>query len=345
MSMRLILSILLLAASLGAAEEPNEKAAERTGRAAEMLTEIMGTPDHAIPQDLLRRAHCVALIPGVKKLGLLVGGKYGKGVIACRTGAEGNWSGPSTVRLEGGSIGFQIGGSSTDVVLLVMNEEGAEKLRSSKFTLGADAAVAGGPVGRSAQAQTDAQMHAKILSYSRSRGLFAGLSLEGATLRPDADANESLYGRKVSHEEILSGAVAAPAAAGGLHAALAKYSAAAPEAPATESTVVETAAVESAPRQASKPGLITITSNPTIAEVELNGYFNGMTPRSKQVSPGQYQVTVRKAGFADWVRTVTVTPGERVVVEAELVPSSAAAAGDGSARSGEVSQARVSGAR
>jgi lipid-binding SYLF domain-containing protein len=305
-----------------------------------MLTEIMGTPDHAIPQDLLRRAHCVALIPGVKKLGLLVGGKYGKGVISCRTGAQGNWSGPSTVRLEGGSIGFQIGGSSTDVVLLVMNEEGAEKLRSSKFTLGADAAVAGGPVGRSAQAQTDAQMHAKILSYSRSRGLFAGLSLEGATLRPDADANESLYGRKVSHEEILSGAVAAPAAAGGLHAALAKYSAAAPE-----ETAVETAAVEIAPRQASKPGLITITSNPTIAEVELNGYFNGMTPRSKQVSPGQYQITLRKAGFADWVRTVTVTPGERVTVAAELVPSNAAAAGDGSARSGEVSQARVSGAR
>jgi lipid-binding SYLF domain-containing protein len=341
MSMRLILSILLLAASLGAAEEPNEKAAERTGRAAEMLTEIMGTPDHAIPQDLLRRAHCVALIPGVKKLGLLVGGKYGKGVISCRTGAEGGWSGPSTVRLEGGSIGFQIGGSSTDVVLLVMNEEGAAKLRSSKFTLGADAAVAGGPVGRSAQAQTDAQMHAKILSYSRSRGLFAGLSLEGATLRPDADANESLYGRKVSHEEILSGAVAAPAAAGGLHAALAKYSAAAPE-----ETAVETAVVESAPRQATKPGLITITSKPTIAEVELNGYFNGMTPRSKQVSPGQYQVTLRKAGFADWVRTVTVTPGERVTVAAELVPSSAvAAAGDGSARSGEVSQARVSGVR
>jgi len=153
MSMRLILSIVLLAASLGAAEETSEKAAERAGRAAELLTEIMSAPDHAIPQDLLRRAHCVALIPGVKKVGLLVGAKYGKGVIACRTGAEGGWSGPSTVRLEGGSIGFQIGGSSTDVVLLVMNEEGVEKLRSSKFTLGADAAVAGGPVGRSAQAK------------------------------------------------------------------------------------------------------------------------------------------------------------------------------------------------
>jgi len=134
---------------------------------------------------------------------------------------------------------------------------------------------------------------------------------------------------------------AAPAAANGLHAALAKYSAAAPEAPA-----VETAAVEIAPRQVSKPGLITITSKPTIAEVELNGYFNGMTPRSKQVSPGEYQVTVRKAGFADWVRTVTVTPGERVVVEAELLPSSTAAAGESnSGNSGEVSQARVSGVR
>jgi SH3 domain-containing YSC84-like protein 1 len=342
MSMRLILSIVLLAASLGAAAETNEKAAERTGRAAELLTEIMGAPDHAIPQDLLRRAHCVALIPGVKKVGLLVGAKYGKGVIACRTGAEGGWSGPSTVRLEGGSIGFQIGGSSTDVVLLVMNEEGVEKLRSSKFTLGADAAVAGGPVGRSAQAQTDAQMHAKILSYSRSRGLFAGLSLEGATLRPDADDNETLYGRKVSHEEILSGVATAPAAANSLHAALAKYSAAA--APA-----VETPVAEPAPPPSNRPGLITITSKPTIAEVELNGYFNGMTPRSKQVSPGEYQVTVRKAGFADWVRTVTVTPGERVTVEAELIPDGVAAAGESgsgqgqSGKSSEVSQARVSG--
>ncbi len=341
MSIRLILAIILVAASLGATDKANEKAAERTGRAAELLAEIMSTPDHAIPQDLLRRAHCVALIPGVKKLGLLVGGKYGKGVIACRTGAEAGWSGPSTVRLEGGSFGLQIGGSSTDVVLLVMNKVGAEKLRASKFTLGADAAVAGGPVGRSAQAQTDAQMHAKILSYSRSRGLFAGLSLEGATLRPDADDNENLYGRKVSHEEILSGAIGAPAAASGLHAALAKYSAA-----AAEIQTVEALEVESIPQPSKQPGIITITSKPTIAEVELNGYFNGMTPRSKQVSPGEYQVTVRKAGFADWVQTVTVIPGERVTVEAELLPISAADSGkSNSGRGAEVSQARGAGLR
>ncbi len=318
MSVRLIFSIILLAASLSASDADNEKAAERAGRAAELLAEVMSTPDHAIPQDLLRRAHCVALIPGVKKVGLLVGGKYGKGVIACRTGANAGWSGPSTVRLEGGSFGLQIGGSSTDVVLLVMNEEGAEKLRSSKFTLGADAAVAGGPVGRSAQAQTDAQMHAKILSYSRSRGLFAGLSLEGATLRPDADANENLYGRKVSHEEILTGAIPAPASAGALHAALAKYSAAA------EVQESKASGPESIPAPSNQPGVLTITSKPTVAEVELNGYFNGMTPRSKEVKSGEYQVTVRKAGFADWVRTVTVAPGERVTVEAELLPITAA---------------------
>ena len=319
MSIRIILSIILLAASLGADDKTNEKATERTERAAELLAEIMNTPDHAIPRDLLRKAHCVALIPGVKKIGLLVGGKYGKGVLACRAGADAAWSGPSTVRLEGGSFGLQIGGSSTDVVLLVMNKEGAEKLRSSKFTLGADAAVAGGPVGRSAQAQTDAQMHAKILSYSRSRGLFAGLSLEGATLRPDADANENLYGRKVSHEEILTGAIAAPAAASGLRAALEKYSAA-----AAEVQTVKAPEAASIPVQSTQPGIITITSTPTIAEVELNGYFNGMTPRSKEVKPGEYQVTVRKAGFADWVRTVTVAPGERATVEAELLPITAA---------------------
>lgn len=214
---RLVLVLAVFASASLAADE----AIERCDRAAEVLDEVMGTPEQAIPNDLIAKAECVGIIPGVKKVGLGFGGKYGKGVLVCRT-AKG-WSGPSTVRMEGGSVGFQIGGSSTDVVLLVMNKKGAEKLLQSKFTLGADAAVAGGPVGRSAQAQTDAQMHAEILSYSRSRGAFAGVSLEGATLRPDEDDNKKIYGKKVEPKEILSGAIAAPAGTTALAKALDKH--------------------------------------------------------------------------------------------------------------------------
>jgi lipid-binding SYLF domain-containing protein len=218
--MNIVRLVLVSAVLTGAAFAANE-AIERCDRAAEVLDEVMGTPEQSIPNDLLSKAESVAIIPGVKKVGLGFGGKYGKGVIVCRT-ANG-WSGPSTVRIEGGSIGFQIGGSSTDVVLLVMNKKGAEKLLESKFTLGADAAVAGGPVGRSAQAQTDAQMHAEILSYSRSRGAFAGVSLEGATLRPDDDDNKKIYGKKVEPKEILNGSIAAPPSTAALAKALDKH--------------------------------------------------------------------------------------------------------------------------
>jgi lipid-binding SYLF domain-containing protein len=218
--MKIVRLVLVSAVLTGAAFAANE-AIERCDRAAEVLDEVMGTPEQAIPNDLISKAECAAIIPGVKKVGLGFGGKYGKGVIVCRT-ANG-WSGPSTVRIEGGSIGFQIGGSSTDVVLLVMNKKGAEKLLESKFTLGADAAVAGGPVGRSAQAQTDAQMHAEILSYSRSRGAFAGVSLEGATLRPDDDDNKKIYGKKVEPKEILNGSIAAPPSTAALAKALDKH--------------------------------------------------------------------------------------------------------------------------
>ena len=172
MKLRICVLTVAIAAGLSAAH----KAVERVGRAAEVLNEVMGTPEKAVPSELLSKAHCVAIIPGVKKFGLGLGGKYGKGVITCRSPGGNGWTGPSTIRIEGGSIGFQIGGSSTDVVLLVMNKKGKDKLLSSKVTLGADAAVAAGPVGRSAQAQTDVQMHAEILSYSRLRGVFAGVS-------------------------------------------------------------------------------------------------------------------------------------------------------------------------
>ena len=200
------------------------KAVQRADRAARVLSEAMDTKDHVIPQDLLARAHCVAIIPGMKKAGFGLGAKYGKGVITCRGKGGKGWTGPSTVKIEGGSIGLQIGGSSTDVVLLVMNERGKDKLLSSKFTLGVDAAVAAGPVGRSAQAQTDAQMHAEILSYSRSRGVFAGVSLEGATLRPDRDADTKIYGREVSPKQILMGEIPPPASTSRLTNVLNKYS-------------------------------------------------------------------------------------------------------------------------
>ncbi len=221
--MKVRVSILLILTVVSLAARKN-KAVERCDKAARVLDEIMGAKDSAIPQDLLGKAQCVAIIPGVKKAGLGFGGKYGKGVLNCRGKGNKGWTGPSTVRIEGGSFGLQIGGSSTDVVLLVMNERGAEKLIQSKFTLGADAAVAGGPVGRTATAQTDAQMHAEILSYSRSRGVFAGISLEGATLRPDHDANLKIYSKEVEPKQILSGDIPAPESTQNLLATLNKYS-------------------------------------------------------------------------------------------------------------------------
>lgn len=217
-----ILASFLGAGSLNAAHE----AVERQDTAAQVLEEVMGTPEKGIPLDLMQKAHCVIIVPGVKKVGFIVGGRYGKGVASCRGAGGKGWTGPSTVRIEGGSVGLQIGGSSTDFVLLVMNERGAEKLIQSRFTLGADAAVAGGPVGRSAQAQTDAQMHAQILSYSRSRGLFAGISLEGATLRQDQDDNRQIYGKAVEPKAVLSGEIPAPESSRNLIATLTKYSSA-----------------------------------------------------------------------------------------------------------------------
>ena len=186
------------------------KTTERVNEAVRVVGEIMEAPDKSIPVELLANAHCVAIIPSMKRGGFVVGAHYGKGVVSCR-GADGKgWTPPSTVRMEGGSFGFQIGGSATDIVLLVMNERGAEKLMQSEFTLGADASVAAGPVGRSVDAETDALFHAKILAYSRSRGVFAGAVLEGQTLRSDDSDNRELYGRSVKHEDILQGRVAAP---------------------------------------------------------------------------------------------------------------------------------------
>ena len=199
-------------------------APERLEASADMLTEIMSAPDKGIPQDLLEKAQCIVLVPGLKKGAFIIGAKYGKGFMLCRKESGVGWSAPAAIRVEGGSFGFQIGGSETDVVLLVNSEVGAKKLLASKFTVGADAQAAAGPVGRDSSAETDAQLHAEILTYSRSRGLFAGVSLQGATLRPDDDWNKELYGKAMSNRDIVLGNTPAPASAGKLIALLDKYS-------------------------------------------------------------------------------------------------------------------------
>ena len=206
---------------LAADNEP----AQRLDESAAVLSEIMATPDKGIPEDLLANAHCIVIVPGLKTAAFGVGGKYGKGYLSCRRSGAG-WSAPATVRIEGGSVGFQIGASSTDLIMLVMSERGADKLLSSAFTLGAEGSVAAGPVGRTATAQTDAQLHADILSWSRTRGLFAGVALEGATLRQDLDDNATLYGQRLDNRAIVRDGVAAPASAAGLLELLNRYSAA-----------------------------------------------------------------------------------------------------------------------
>ena len=194
------------------AAQQTEKESDRLQNAATVLKEIFGMPD-AIPQDLLDRAECVIVFPSVKKVALGVGGSYGRGVISCRSGStfDGPWGAPAMFALEGASIGFQLGAQATDFILLVMNDRGANSVMTSKVKLGADASAAAGPKGRTAGASTDIVMQAEILTYSRARGLFAGVSLEGSTLRSDGDANERLYGRKIEAREIArTGNVAMP---------------------------------------------------------------------------------------------------------------------------------------
>ncbi len=212
---------LALAPLLTAASEP----VKRLNEAAAVFSEVMAAPDKGIPQDLLEHAHCIVIVPDLKTAAFVFGGKYGKGYLSCRNKSGRGWSAPATVRIEGGSVGFQIGGSSTDLIMVVMSERGADKLLSSKFTLGAEGSVAAGPVGRTATAQTDAQMHADILSWSRSQGLFAGIALEGATLRQDLDDNATLYGKKLENRDIVTKGIRAPKAAAKLIALLNRYSA------------------------------------------------------------------------------------------------------------------------
>ncbi len=223
MRLKRIVSILSLCVcpALFAGEAENKRLTE----SASVLNEIMGAADKGIPQDLFGNATCTVIIPGMKKGGFIVAGQYGRGFSSCRLPGGKGWSAPAAMRIEGGSFGFQIGGQETDIILLVMSQKGMDRLTSSKFTLGGDASVAAGPVGRTTTAQTDVTMRAEILSWSRSRGVFAGISLQGSTLRSDRDVDKALYGKELEPKDILHGKVASPAAAKGLLAALNKYAA------------------------------------------------------------------------------------------------------------------------
>jgi SH3 domain-containing YSC84-like protein 1 len=194
-------------------------------KATNVVNEVMQTPDKGIPQDLLDKAVCVGVVPSEIKIALGIGGTYGRGVLVCRKGGNGPWGAPSMFTLGAGSVGFQIGGKATDVVFIVMNPEGARKLVRDSVKLGAEMSVAAGPVGRSAEGATDVQLHAEILSYSRTRGLFAGVSLDGAVVKQDKEDNAKLYHREISAQNILiKGEVEAPPSARPLDETLAKYS-------------------------------------------------------------------------------------------------------------------------
>src|ERR1700691_751021 len=204
-------TILIAIASLTAVASDRDDDVNRTQKAAQVFKEIMNTPDQGIPSGLLESAKCIAIIPGDKKFAFIFGGSYGRGVATCRT--EHGWSAPMFVAIDGGSVGYQIGGSSTDIIMLFMNNHALGSLLGDKFKLGADASVAAGPVGRNATAGTDLRLNAEILSYSRTKGVFIGVSLDGAVVQADKSGDKAMYGEYVDRHEILSGKVAVPASA------------------------------------------------------------------------------------------------------------------------------------
>ncbi len=223
-----LLTILAIGATvspLAMAAEKESKVVDRLDASADVLTDMMHASDKGVPQDLLDKAQCVIVVPNMKRAGFIFGAKYGRGFAMCRRPSHVGWSAPAAIHIEGGSFGLQIGASESDLLMLVMNEGGMKHLMADKFTIGAEAAGAAGPVGRAATAQTDAVMHAEILSYSRSRGVFGGLTLDGATLMPDKDADHELYGHDMTNKEILSGDVKAPAEAAKLVHAVTRESA------------------------------------------------------------------------------------------------------------------------
>jgi lipid-binding SYLF domain-containing protein len=207
----LIVATLGLLATLTAVASDREDDVSRTDKSAQVFKEIMNTPDQGIPQGLLDSAKCVAIIPGDVKFAFIFGGSYGRGLATCRTGH--GWSAPMFVAIDAGSVGYQIGGSSTDIVMLFMNDHALQSLLSDKFKLGADASVAAGPVGRNATAGTDLKLNAEILSYSRTKGVFVGVSLDGAVMQTDKSGDKAMYGGDVDRHEILNGKIAVPASA------------------------------------------------------------------------------------------------------------------------------------
>jgi lipid-binding SYLF domain-containing protein len=211
----------LVLAVVIAAELAVSADAERLKNAEEVLTAMAAVSDKGVPPELFKKARCLAIVPSVRQAALGFGGKYGKGYLSCRR--PGGWSAPGAIGISGGSVGLQIGGSATDVLLLVMNDQGMTHLLSSKFTVGAEASVAAGPVGRDASAQTDVTLHAEILAWSRSRGAFIGIALEGATLSEDRTENKALYGKDIANTDIVRGSIAVPAIAQSFIAALSKY--------------------------------------------------------------------------------------------------------------------------
>lgn len=193
----------------------------RIQSATEVFQDIVNTPESSVPLSIIQSAACIAIIPGEKHFAFVVGGKYGKGLVTCRL--EHGWSAPAFVMISGGTFGFQIGGSSTDLILIFRSRDGLNKLLSDKFKIGADATAAAGPVGRHVAAATDLELHAEILTYSRSRGIFAGISLDGSVFQPDEDGDVAIYGANVNHEDILNGKIAAPKEAESLLSAIKKY--------------------------------------------------------------------------------------------------------------------------
>jgi len=215
-------TFLIISLALGVLHGQERAPDERLRTATVVLHEILSAPDKGIPQDLLAKAQCVMIVPGLKKGAFLVGGEYGRGFAMCRR--DGAWGGPAAIKFSGGSFGAQIGGESTDVVMLVMNRSGMEKLASDKFTIGGDASAAAGPVGRTGAADTDVLMHAEMLSYSRTRGVFAGISLDGTVVSRDSSEDHKIYGRDVRNQDVLNGEVPAPVVARSLIAELDRYS-------------------------------------------------------------------------------------------------------------------------
>jgi len=217
----LAVATLIAVASLTALASERDDDVNRTQKAAQVFKEIMNTPDQGIPTNLLESAKCIAIVPGDKKFAFVFGGSYGRGLATCRTGH--GWSAPMFVAINSGSVGYQIGGSSTDIVMLFMNDHALQSLMSDKFKVGADASVAAGPVGRNAAAGTDLKLNAEILSYSRSKGIFAGVSLDGAVMQADKSGDKAMYGDDVKRHEILDGKVAIPASARALVEELGGY--------------------------------------------------------------------------------------------------------------------------